>query len=129
MIRGEVSDDLQAMVRLRVRGNAGRVIEIDSVIDTGFNGFLTILPHLVRKLGLNRIGQIPVILANGKEQLSDVYNIEVFWDGQWRKVDAEAAETEPLAGMALLYGYNINIENVVDGSVVLTQIRKRKRKR
>jgi hypothetical protein len=41
----------------------------------------------------------------------------VIWDGQYRQIDIAASETEPLLGMAMLYGYRLQIENVEGGIV------------
>lgn len=46
MITGVVSTDLEATIRLRVQGPCGQQREIEVVIDTGFNGSLT-LPTLL----------------------------------------------------------------------------------
>ena len=56
MIPGVVNSNLEATVRLVVRGSGDREQEIEAVIDTGFNGFLTLSPALVRQLGLPHIG-------------------------------------------------------------------------
>ena len=47
MIPGAVNGNLEATVRLVVRGSGGQEQEIEAVIDTGFNGFLTLSPALV----------------------------------------------------------------------------------
>ena len=119
MIPGVVNDNLEATVRLRVRGPGGLEQDIEAVIDTGFNGFLTVSPALVGRLGLLRIGRSRVRLANGQEELLDLYEIEVLWDGQWRTVEIEAAETDALVGMSLVYGYSVYVEAVEGGRVVI----------
>jgi clan AA aspartic protease len=119
MIPGVVNDTLEATVRLRVRGPGGLEQDIEAVIDTGFNGFLTVSPALVLRLGLLRIGRSRVRLANGQEELLDLYEIEVVWDGQWRTVETEAAETDALVGMSLVYGYSVYVEVVEGGRVVI----------
>jgi predicted aspartyl protease len=57
MIPGAVNGNLEATIRLQVRGPGGQEQEVEAVIDTGFNGFLTLSPGLVRRLGLPHIGQ------------------------------------------------------------------------
>jgi hypothetical protein len=52
MISGVVNGNLEATIRLLIRGPGGPEQEIEAVIDTGFNGFLTLSPALVRRLGL-----------------------------------------------------------------------------
>jgi predicted aspartyl protease len=42
MITGLVNPDYEAVIRLRIQGPGGHEREIDAVIDTGFNGYLTL---------------------------------------------------------------------------------------
>ncbi len=119
MISGVVNSDLEATVRLRIRGPGGQEQEIDAVIDTGFNGFLTLSPALVRQLSLTHLGQSRALLANGQEELLDLYEVTLLWDGQWRTVEADAADTDALVGMSLLYRYSVYIEAVEGGQVVI----------
>lgn len=87
------------------------------MIDTGFNGFLALSPDLVTQLGLPHIGRSRVLLANGREELLDLYEVTVLWDGQWRTVEADAAGADALAGMSLLYGYSLCLQAVEGGQV------------
>jgi len=122
MIPGSVNANLEATVRLLVRGPGGQEQDIEAVIDTGFNGFLTVSSGLLRRLGLTRIGRSRVRLANGQEELLDLYEIEVLGDGQWRTVEAEAAETDALVGMSLVYGYSVHVEAIEGGRVVIAPL-------
>ena len=70
MITGVVNADLEAVVRLRLRGPTGQERDISAVIDTGFNGFLTLPPGLVRRLALPRIARARAVVAHGRERLS-----------------------------------------------------------
>lgn len=42
MITGAVNADYEAVIRLRVYGPIGHEQEVDAILDTGFNGFLTL---------------------------------------------------------------------------------------
>jgi len=120
MITGTVNADYEAIIRLFVQGPAGPAHEIDAVIDTGFNGFLTLPPALVTTLGLIRRSRGRVLLANGSEELFDIYGVTVLWDGQQRYVEADAVDTMPLVGMSLLDGHDLHIQ-VADGGQVVIQ--------
>ncbi len=61
---------LAATVHLFVRGPHGQEEDIEAVIDTGFNGFLTLSPALVRRLALPHLGQSRAVLASGQEEIS-----------------------------------------------------------
>ena len=120
MITGTVNADYEAVIRLFVQGPAGPAHEVDAIIDTGFNGFLTLPPALVTTLGLMRRSRGRALLANGSEELFDIYGVTVLWDGQQRYVEADAVETTPLVGMSLLDGYDLYIQ-VADGGQVVIQ--------
>jgi predicted aspartyl protease len=96
MMPGVVNGNLEATIRLMVRGSGGQELEIEAVIDTGFNGFLTLSPALVGQLGLLHIGQSRALLANGQEELLNLYEVTLLWDGQWRTVETDAADTDAL---------------------------------
>ena len=120
MIEGVVNAAHEAVMTLPLQGPAGRALETDAVLDTGFSRFLTLPPSTVAELGLDLVGFNRVVLADGSEVSLDVYGITVMWDGQARDVVAYAADTTPLVGMALLQGHRLYIE-VEDGGRVVIQ--------
>ena len=115
-----VNADYEAVVRLRLQGSRGQEREVDASIDTGCNGFRTLSPALVTALGLTRLSRGRVILADGSEELFDIYGVTVLWDGQPPYVEADAVDTTPLVGMALLKGYDLYVQ-VIDGGRVVIQ--------
>jgi predicted aspartyl protease len=52
MISGQINSDLEAQVSLAVIGPQGAQQQIDFVVDTGYNGFLTIPMGIVDLLSL-----------------------------------------------------------------------------
>jgi clan AA aspartic protease len=120
MITGTVNADYEAIIRLFVQGPVGPAHEVDAIINTGFNGFLTLPPALVTALGLIRRSRGRALLANGSEELFDIYGVTVLWDGQQRYVEADAVDTTPLVGMSLLDGYDLYLQ-VADGGQVVIQ--------
>ena len=119
MIEGVVNARYEAVVRLSLLNSSGQTRDIDAVVDTGFNGFLTLPPALVAELGLARLGQKSLMLANGARDVFDTYGVTVSWEGQSRFVDADEADAAPLLGMSMLDRHNLNIEVVDGGSVVI----------
>lgn len=65
MIEGVVNSSYEAIVALLLRGPDGDARDIEAVIDTGYNGFLTLPPRLVAELGLPFVTSAQAILANG----------------------------------------------------------------
>ncbi len=117
MITGSVNARREAVIPIIVRGSGGDEQEIDAVIDTGFNGSLTLPTLLIATLGLTWRELRRALLADGREEVLDVYEATIVWDGQPRNVSAYAADTDPLVGMSLLYGYDLHIQ-VIDGGGV-----------
>ena len=54
MIIGVVNAHTEATVRLIVQAAGGREQEIEAILDTGFNGSLTLPPAVVASLGRSR---------------------------------------------------------------------------
>jgi predicted aspartyl protease len=63
-----------------------------------------------------------VTLGDGSETLFDLYIANVIWDGQYREIYIAESETEPLIGMALLYGYRLQVDNVEGGIVKIEEL-------
>jgi clan AA aspartic protease len=122
MILGNVSLRCEAMLPLVVDNANGKQQVIDAVIDTGFNGFLTLPPEIISKLDLPWSGSDTVTLGDGSETLFDIYSARIIWDGQLREIDIAESETEPLIGMGLLYGYKLQIEVIERGIVTIIAI-------
>ena len=119
MIIGVVNANREATIRLVVRGANGQEHEIEAVIDTGFTGFLTLPATLIASLGLAWHGREQAFLGDGSTQVFDVYAATVIWDGQARTVEADAADTDPLVGMGLIYGHELRIRAVDGGAVTI----------
>lgn len=108
------------MIRLPIRGGNAQEQEIEAVLDTGFDGYLTLSDALARTLGLSYHSQVVVTLGDGSERALRQYQATVVWDGQERDVLALATDGVPLIGMALLYGNDVFL-HVVDGGHVTIQ--------
>jgi len=52
MIAGVVTAAGEPVVRVTVRGPSGREQEIETIIDTGFDGSLALPPNVISALGL-----------------------------------------------------------------------------
>lgn len=118
MIIGVVNTHTEATIRPPVRAADGRELEMEGVLDTEFNGSLTLSPAVIGSLGLRWRTRGLVMLANGSEDHCDIYAATVIWDGRPRNILVEAADTDPLIGMALLYGHAL-MQVVEGGSVII----------
>ncbi len=120
MIAGSVSTDYEAIVILSIRGSSGQKQDINFVVDTGFNGALTLPLWLIVALDLVLRTSTLVSLANGAQERVNVYTAFIVWDGYIRPVYVEEANTDPLLGMALLRNHDLFMEGVIGGIVTIT---------
>lgn len=117
MMVGFVNARSEAILPIIIGGQTGGWQSTDAVIDTGFNGFLTLPSEIINNLKLPWNASDIVTLGDGSETLFDLYAATIVWDGQYREIDVAESETEPLIGMALLYGYKLQIETIKGGLV------------
>jgi clan AA aspartic protease len=122
MITGVVTPDREALIRLLVRGPSGEEQQIDAVVDTGFDGWLSLPPEVIAKLGLPWRRRGRAFLADGSESIFDMYEATVAWDANSRRIAVDEASTAPLVGMALLGGYELNIQVRSGGRVTITPL-------
>jgi clan AA aspartic protease len=122
MIHGTITPDYEALVGLTVRGPGGDEAEIEAVIDTGFNGFLTLPLDVITALALPRRGRRQGTLADGSHVIFDAFRVTVLWDGHPRDVVALAAEGSSVLGMSLLHGHLVTLEVVDGGQVVIAPL-------
>lgn len=103
-------------------GPGGDAQELTAVIDTGYNGFLTLPVAIAEALSLEKGAAREVTLGDASRKVFDYYNADADWNGQRRKVRVLCVEGVPLVGTALLAGYAIGAEFAVGGAVVLRPI-------
>ncbi len=119
MIAGVVTADREAVIRLVVRGPSGREQAIEAVIDTGFDGSLSLPPSLIADLKLPWRRRGRALLADGSESVFDIHEGSVLWDGRPVRVAIDAAEMVPLIGMSMLEGFELRIEVRPNGRVAI----------
>ena len=119
MIRGTVNANLEATLPLNMYGPQGQEREIRAIIDTGYNGALTLPMAVVRTLSLAQLASRGVTLGDQSRKVLDVYSAEVLWDGQRRKIRVLCVEGDPLVGTVLLNGYRLVTDIAAGGNVTL----------
>jgi clan AA aspartic protease len=122
MIYGVVNLRREATLSLVVGNSNGQRQVIDTVVDTGFSGFLSLPSSIITSLGLPWSASDIVTLGDGSETLFDLYTATVIWDGQYREIYIAESETEPLLGMSLLYGYRLQVDTIEGGTVKIEEL-------
>lgn len=92
MIVGVVSNR-KAIVDVEIADSIGRRRLIPSVVDTGFNGHLT-LPssEIIVALGLSLVGKRRAWLADGSEVELEAYAATIQWHGHVRPIVVSLAD-------------------------------------
>jgi clan AA aspartic protease len=118
MMQGYVNGNYEAIITLVVK-NKGNLKSINAVIDTGFTGFLSLPRTIIDELDLSWSYRDRATLGDGSETLFDIYDATVIWNGQYREIEINSAETEPLVGMSLIEGYRLQIDGIEGGLVTI----------
>jgi clan AA aspartic protease len=122
MIHGVVSRNREATISLVIVNESRQTKLITAVIDTGYTGFLSLPKEIITELNLSWTGIDRGTLGDGSEVTFEVYAAKVIWDGEYRDIPINEAETDPLVGISLLYGYDLHIQTVEGGSVTIKQL-------
>ena len=122
MIIGKVTANRGTVIELEIIGSNQKRENVETVIDTGFNGYLTLSSDLINYLKLQLAGSRHVTLGDGNVVVLDMYLAKVLWHGQEREVLILEAEGGPLVGMSLLYGSRVMLEVVDNGDVTIAPL-------
>lgn len=105
MIQGRLREDGQAVVELNVVCSDRRSHTVPAIIDTGFNGQVSLSRRVVDELEplLTYEGTVEVELANGMVIEDDVYSGTIRFDGQELTAEIIITDSEDtLIGTGLL---------------------------
>jgi clan AA aspartic protease len=122
MMQGIVNQSCEATLPIVIKNNATTQL-VDTVIDTGFSGFLTLPCNIILALGLSWEGRDVATLGDGTSCTFEVYTAIVIWDGQYREIYVNESETVPLIGMRLLRGYDLRIQTIEGGIVTIEALK------
>ena len=128
MIHGAVNWNREAVLKLRVSepGMSGR--EFEAVIDTGYDGYLSLPRTIISALRLPWVRRGRAVLADGTEIDCEVYRAEIVWDGTQTPILVDEADTDPLIGMNLLNGFELKVQVRPRGKVTIKRLPSKKRK-
>lgn len=121
MIKGIVRSRA-ARIAIRIRGTSSKPRRIEAVIDTGFNGWLTLPAADVDALGLQWKSVSQGTLADGSQQLFEVFEANILWDGRLRRIPVHRSDSAALVGMALLNGHELTMQIRSRGKVTITRL-------
>ncbi len=122
MITGLVNPEFEPIIPLSIRRSDGKIFTQDAIVDTGFNGWLSLPPDLITQLNLIWKRRGRAILGDGSECVFDVYEAVVLWDGTPLAIPVDEADSEPLVGMSLMEGYRLTIQVFEGGQLELRKV-------
>ena len=122
MITGIVNADFEPIIPLSVCGVDGKIYTQDAIVDTGFNGWLSLPPDLITQLDLKWKRRGRAILGDGSECVFNVYEAVLVWDGSFLTIPVDEADSEPLIGMSLMEGYQLVVQVLENGLVELQRV-------
>lgn len=112
-----------------VRGNSPRVrlplpglsgpIEVEFVVDTGFEGDLALPPSLLRRLDVVPLERRLALMPDSREEEVFAYEAEMEWDDELRLVEVLELEGKPLLGMLLLSTSHLHMEGNEGGEIII----------
>lgn len=126
MISGYLDLHLDVIVPLRIRDASGlKEMEIEAVLDTGFNDYLTLPPDVIASLALPFYDKANVLLADGAMVQANIYLVQLVWDGIPTFTRVQEAAGAPLLGMFQLFGSRVTFDVENGGAVAITSLQTR----
>ncbi|MBY0228012.1 MAG: hypothetical protein K2W96_01900 [Gemmataceae bacterium] len=107
MITSAVNPAVELVVTVPVHDIAGQAHGIEFLIDTGFNGDLSLPASVVATLGPPFVQQQPNRLADGTVVVVPSHRVVVMWDGAVRIVRAFASGGIALLSMGMLRDFHL----------------------
>jgi len=92
-------------------------LDVEFTIDTGFEGELSLPPHLARQIAGDDGGMQSVRLATGLTVAADFYSVEIEWHGAGRIIEMLVLEGNPLLGLDLMRGSLLSVAMEEGGDV------------
>ncbi|MGK7878471.1 MAG: clan AA aspartic protease [Xenococcaceae cyanobacterium] len=122
MITGSVNIDFEPVIPISICDSNGKIYTQEAIIDTGFNGWLSLSPDLITQLNLRWKRRGRAIFGDGSECVFNVYEAVILWDGFPLTIPIDEADSEPLVGMSLMEGYQLMIQVFEGGNVELRKV-------
>jgi clan AA aspartic protease len=122
MITGVVNAELEPIISISIRNSNSKVFTQDAILDTGFNGWLSLPPDLIARLNLPWKRRGRAILGDGSDCVFNIYEAVIIWDNTLLTLPIDEADAEPLIGMSLMASYELKMQVYNGGRVELRKI-------
>ena len=122
MIRGTVFPNRQALLAVALLDTAGQFQSFEFILDTGFDGDLSLPAQTIQTLVAVRLSPSIIELADGSRTMVPTWRATALWDGERRSVTLTESEGEALLGMSLLWGNHISLAARAFGDLVIERL-------
>ncbi len=112
-----VGGGLAATLEIELRWSTCRSGTFDALLDTGFNGAVSLPPENVAELGLPLVREQTVTLGDASDVRVNVHAGQVRFADGWHRYPVLATGDVPLVGMQLMGGKKVCFEAVDGGEV------------
>ena len=121
MIESRINDRYEPIITITLTTPEGASMEVEAVIDTGFNGFLSLPAELVEELGFPLLYSSRAFLADDRQVTLQTHQATINWDGQSRTVRASASGTTALVGMRSMEQHQLEMDVRREGAVRISR--------
>ncbi len=122
MVVGEISPNKEIIVVVSIRDDIGEFHAIQSVLNTGFGGYITLSASAIEMLGLTYLNNIDFVLAGDEPSRLRAYKGIVEWHGVLVTLIVLEVEGQTNIGMRLLYGSDLHAHLVNGGFATLATL-------
>jgi clan AA aspartic protease len=114
--------EYQARVAVSLLLPNNQEITLDFVVDTGFEGAMTLPLETVQSLNLPFFTQLTANLADDSGVPVDVYVGVIRWQDEEKRIAVLAMGTRPLLGTALLAEHRVQADFTDGGAITITPL-------
>ena len=122
MISGIVNSDMAPLVPVDLIASDGEIHTVNMMLDTGFDGDLSLPGEIIRRLGFRLIDEFASRLADGQEVTLRGWEGRVVWHGSPRRIMAVESGSDPLLGMNLLWRNRLTIDVHANGPDTIEEL-------
>ena len=122
MIRGRVDALRQAWVPLEMELSDGGFESIETIVDTGFNGYLALPPEVIGRMNVKSDEPTNVDLATGLQDTVNTWLGNVLWHDQIRSIRLLEASGPPLLGMEMMEDSQLTLQPRINGHVLIERL-------
>ena len=115
----ELKNDREAIIEIEILGARREQAAVQAVLDTGYDGEVSLPSEFIRQLSLSPAGFRRGMLADGSTVVLPMFLGTVMWHGRQRDVLVARIDETPLVGMGLLHGSRLLIDVIPDGTVTI----------